>query len=369
MGDSFRAVIIQNDRYNVTRREEISEFNLKRALHLLDFSIPRFSTRRSPVKLIAFPEVFLQGWCVGPGSYSSVYERVAKDVAIRIPGEETDLIGKKAKEHNCYIAGSAMEVIPELGENYNFNCSFIIDPNGEVIYKRHKLDPAVALTPSPKFATDGVSPHDVYDRYLDVMDGKYGRKEGDILSCFFPVVETDIGKLGCIICMEGFFPENARALAIQGCEVMVRCSGYVEPFGASPYDSWELQNRSAAQSNLMYVVAPSSGAYLGDQYPRNYMGGHSMIVDFEGITICHANYHGETVSAANIDVKRLRERRADPSMNYLVMLRTEVLKQIYARSLYPKNLFLNGMPTLEERMKAVPLQKFLEKRIFIPPDE
>jgi len=56
-------------------------------------------------------------------------------------------------------------------------------------------------------------------------------------------------------------------------------------------------------------------------------------------------------------------------MNYLVMFRTEVLKEIYAKSIYPKNLFLKGMPTLEERMKALPLQKFLEERIFIPPDE
>jgi hypothetical protein len=28
-------------------------------------------------------------------------------------------------------------------------------------------------------------------RYVEVMDGKFGRKKGDILSCMFPVVETD----------------------------------------------------------------------------------------------------------------------------------------------------------------------------------
>lgn len=366
--DLYKAVVIQCNRGNVNHRREIRKVNLNRDLELIDFAATRFAQPFAPAKILAFPEVFMQGWCFDPGKYDSTYERVAKDIAIQIPGEETDLLAEKAKKYATYITGTAHEVIPELGLEYAFNCFFIINPQGEVIYKRHKFTPAISVAAGRALATDGISPHDVYDRYLKVMDGKYGRKKGDILSCFFPVIETDIGKLGAVICMEGFFPESARALALQGCEVMLRSSGILEPFGGPPYDSWELQNRSAAQFNMMYVVAPSPGDMIGPHYPTKYLMGHSMIVDYNGAVICYADYAGETVTGTVINIELLRKRRADPYMNYIPMLRTEVFRKMYAKPIYPKNLYLERPPSTHmERVGGLPLEKFFNEGIFIRP--
>ena len=46
----------------------------------------------------------------------------------------------------------------------------------------------------------------------------------------FPVVDTEIGRIGTIVCMEGSYPETARGLAMNGAEIMYRPS-YPEPYG------------------------------------------------------------------------------------------------------------------------------------------
>ncbi len=367
MIDIYSAVCIQTNRRDVSHRREIREANLNRELGLIDASCPRMGFQvYAPIKLILFPEVFMQGWhLLDPSPYSSYWEKVAKDIAIEIPGEETDLLAEKAKTYDTYIAGSAHEVIPELGTDIPLNCAFIISPSGEVIYKRHKFNSAL----SPIWHDD-ISPHDIWDKYIKVMDGKYGRKKGDILSCFFPVVDTEIGKLGYLICAEGLWFENSRSLAIQGCEVMLRSSGIVEPQGSPPQQSWEITNRSMAFYNVMYVVACSPGDYLMENNPRNATPGQSMVIDFQGAFLQHVTYPGETITSAVINIDSIRRRRMDLKYNFLPSLRTEVYREIYKKSIYPAGLCEKSLPTTSvDRIKAVPLQSFITEGIFVSPNK
>ena len=43
-------------------------------------------------------------------------------------------------------------------------------------------------------------------------------------NAFWPVVDTEIGRLGIMMANEGSYPENARALAMNGAEVVYRAS-------------------------------------------------------------------------------------------------------------------------------------------------
>jgi predicted amidohydrolase len=321
----------------------------------------------APTKLVVFPEVFMQGWIQDPSPSSglSPSEKVVKEMAIEIPGEETDLLAEKARQYGIYISGTAHEVIPEIGTDLAFNCAFIIDPKGEVIYKHHKYCPYLPYRPR-----DDASPHDVWDRYIEVMDGKYGRKKGDILSCMFPVIDTDIGRLGCVICNEGFYSEHSRAIALQGCEVMLRSSGILEPEGSLPQQQWEITNRAAGVFNMMYVVACAPGDMYVKGNPVNYCPGQSMIVDFHGALLQHVPYPGETVTGAVINIEALRRRRMDPRHNWLTQLRTEDYKEMYAKPIYPINLFRDGPPKdSAERSRAQPVKRFLEEGIFVPPSQ
>jgi len=359
----YTAVCVQAKRRTINHRSEIREANLNRALELIDYAARRMGfPKYAPVKLILFPEVFLQGWPYDPGPYSNLFQKVANDVAIQIPGEETELLSEKARKYNVYIAGTAHEITPELGPDYPFNCAFIIDPRGEVIYKHHKYCPYFMYE-----GYDDVSPHDVYDRYIEAMDGKYGRKKGDIVSCFFPVVETDIGKLGYIICNEGFFIEHSKALGLQGCEVMLRSSGMLEPEGSPPQQTWEIQNRAAALFNMMYVVAAAPSLAIIPMRPTSMWSGYSMVVEFTGALLQHVLHTEESVTAATINVEMLRSRRTEPKHNFSSQLRTEVYREMY-KPMYPKNLWLDKLPTdMAERMAQVPIDRLIEEGIWIAP--
>jgi len=364
MIDLYSVVCMQMNRVGIDHRKDIRKANLDRCLELFGYGPLRLAFRDyAPLKLVLLPEVFMQGWNNDPAPYSNIFTKVAKDMAIRIPGDETGLLAEQAKKYNTYIAGSAHEVIPEISTEYAFNAAFIIDPNGEVVYKRHKYCPYL-----PYRGRDDVSPHDVWDKYIEVMDGTYGRTKGNILSCMFPVIETEIGKLGYLICNEAFYPEHARALGLQGCEVMLRSSGMAEPDGGPPQNLWEVSNRAHAAFNTMYVVACAPGNLYVNGNPTNSYPGHSMVIDFHGAIIQHADYPGETVTAAQISLQAVRSRRMDPRQNWITQLRTEAYKEMYDKPIYPINLYKDCLPTEQaERSQAQPIKRFVDEGIFVPP--
>ena len=90
-----------------------------------------------------------------------------------------------------------------------FNVGFILDPEGEVILKHYKVSPLFPVEHS-------VCPHDIFDWWVE----KYGLT----LDAFWPVADTEIGRLGIMMANEGSYPENARALAMNGAEVVYRGS-------------------------------------------------------------------------------------------------------------------------------------------------
>lgn len=364
MVELYTAICMQMNRTGIDNRKEIREANLNRSLELLEYAAAKVSFREyAPIKLVVFPEVFMQGWNDSKAPYDNIYTKVAKDMAIQIPGPETDLLAERARHYGIYIAGTAHEVIPEISTEFAMNCGFIIGPSGDVIYKHHKY-----CNYLPYNGRDDVSPHDIWDRYIAVMDGTYGRKKGDVVSCMFPVIDTEIGRLGYIICNEGFYFEHTRALALQGCEVMIRSSGMSEPEGMPPQEHWSISNRAAAFYNMMYVVACGPGDLNVKGNPINAWPGHSMIVDYHGAVMQQVTYPGETITGTAINIEQLRKRRMDPRHNWLTQLRTELYKEMFTKPIYPINMFANRQPTdPRERSEAQPIKRFVAEGIFVPP--
>ena len=67
------------------------------------------------------------------------------------------------------------------------------------------------------------------------------------------VVETDLGRIGQIICFDGDYPELSRITAVRGAEVIVRPSALLRSA-----DIWELTNRARAYDNHVYVVGANA---------------------------------------------------------------------------------------------------------------
>lgn len=306
------------------KRDDIN-VNLERYLKLIATISRRFGSSLSPLKLVAFPEFFLQGFTTRPEVDMDYYER---EILITLPGPETDRLAAKARELDLYILGCALEHDP-LFPGYFFNTAFLISPAGEIVHKYRKAFTAI-------HAEMAMSPHDVITRYLEV----YGKGKS-VLETIFPVADTEIGKIGTFTCMDGHFPEVTRALAMQGAEVLIRPTAFPEPLVSGPMNTWELQNRIRAHENMAYVVAPNTGELISDELPMHFTPGDSMIVDFNGVITGRAPYPGETLVAAEINLDALRRRRQDPRRNFLSQIRSELFYELYSKPIYPADRYLD----------------------------
>lgn len=118
------------------------------------------------------------------------YVRIGKkahETAEPVPGPSTEYFGKLAKKHNLHIVVS----LYEREEKAVYNAAVLLGPDGNLIGKYRK----VCLPHSEVEA--GVTPGNDY-----------------------PVFDTKFGKVGMMICYDGFFPEVARELTNRGAEII-----------------------------------------------------------------------------------------------------------------------------------------------------
>lgn len=315
----FYAACVQTDTISIEARDEVGQ-NLRRACELIDYTVGFALSALTPVKLVAFGESFLQGFLRDQKQGTvEAYRRVS----IPIPGEETEKLAEKAREHNLYIAGAALELMEEW-PGRNFNCAFIISPEGEIIYKRRKVQ-----TWDPKELS--TSPHDVMDKWTEEL---------------FPVADTSIGRIGMYICYERMFPEVARNLVMNGAEILINPTAWMDPWGMEPTDWWTIINRARAIENLAYVIAPNVGSDML-KFPSMSRPGKSMIVDYEGKILAQGE-RGEAIIGSLIDLGLLRHfRTTNLIWNMPVQLRTEAY-QCYQRPNYPSNLWLEKAGETQE---------------------
>ncbi len=127
--------------------------------------------------LLVLPETIT---CTGNGlSYA--------DAAEPIPGPSTEYFGSLAKKHAMHLVVGLVERDAPL----MYNTAVLIGPDGALMGKYRK----VAL-PRTEIGW-GVAPGHEY-----------------------PVFDTRIGKIGMMVCYDGFFPEVARQLSLRGAEII-----------------------------------------------------------------------------------------------------------------------------------------------------
>jgi len=278
MSSLYYAAACQTDFACPTSRDEITE----RTSHMCNMA-EQTITGYEPfhdVRLLAFPEF---------AHAAPVYDSVAKlrdRLAVPLPNEHTDKYHRLCKTYGCYIqTGTFLEADPDFPDIV-FNTTMLIGPNG-VLSRYRKVNPWI---PWELHA----SPHDIEN---------YNEQP-------FPVVDTELGKLGVAICYDWLFPETIRQIAFNGAEVILRVSAYMDPWGATPpMDWWTLFNRARAVENTVYVVAANQGASLAHYPPFSWPGG-SMVVDYDGRILAQTDPGpGEKVVVAPIDISLLRSER------------------------------------------------------------
>lgn len=312
--------------WGIRSRQGITK-NLDHLQDLLGLGV-HMSRMDLPTRLVVIPEGALQGFTDEAEDWN--HSEYARTCAIDIPGPETDRIAGWARDFSVYIMAQAKARHEAFPDRF-FNVGFVIAPDGEIVLRHYKL---TALYPMER----SISPHDVFDMWVD----RYGRT----LNAFWPVADSPIGRLGVMMANEASYPENARALALNGCEVAYRTS-YPMPGVCS--DMFEIQNRARALDNNMYVLAPNAAAYYAhtdSNTPLDPFGGRSMIVNHRGQVLSRVQHGGtSTVIMATIDIAALRYHRLNsPWTNWIKDLRTELYQIAYEEPIYPKNLYVDRVP-------------------------
>jgi len=358
MVDPFSVVALSPRTFQVRERKDGVE-NVKRINRFMDTAVMVAAWEGAPVKLVVIPEMAIQGMIANiPGNRGK-----EAHFAVTIPGPETDELAKKAMQLNTYIAAELYMVKDDDFKDRYFNVAFIIDPKGEVVYKRYK-----ATSDAYEGGMLGnMNPHDVWDEFIE----KKGN--GDVMEAIFPVARTEIGNIGIVICHEGVYPEIARGLAMNGAEILIRPT-LIEP--AVMTGMWELQNRAHALFNSAYLVAPNLGPeVMDDGGMQDLFGGQSMIVNPRGQIVAQQRgwTSGDSFVCTTIDIEALRRQRiANGLYNQFKDLRTEQYRAIYDKPIYPKNQYLDAPPTegwlaREEATRARNIQTLIERGVLTPP--
>jgi len=334
--EKYTALIIQPHVIVAENRKTIQK-NLERVINMIDFGAGYFW--ELPARLVVLPEYFMQG-VTTPGKGEHGLEDFMKK-AIMIDGEEMAQLGEVARQYQLYIAGGGViEKIPEFPDRW-FNTAFIIGPSGKVELRYHKwhIPASIGL---------GTSPHDIFDEYKEIFGGD--------IKDLFPVLDTEIGKLGTMTCHDGCTPEVSRALGYNGCEVICHPVALQEVEGVSePWDFWYFTRRTRAHDNMCYLLGANWGTTDYDYYPRAFCAGNSFAIDYTGMMMRQAPYPEEQVLAVTIDIESLRAHRSHCNHNTWVDVRTEGFRQIYDKPLYPPNQFPSGHPprSLADKMQPV----------------
>jgi N-carbamoylputrescine amidase len=130
----------------------------------------------------------------------------------------------------------------------------------------------------------------------------------------FRVWRTRFGTLGCAICWDQWFPEAARAMALEGAEALFYPTAIgSEPPPAPPVDSrdhWRRVMQGHAAANCMPLVASNRiGVEQGEAGDMTFYGS-SFIADATGAIVTELPHDREGTIVASFDLDETARARA-----------------------------------------------------------
>jgi N-carbamoylputrescine amidase len=224
------------------------------------------------------------------------------NLAEPVPGPATDALTKVAREKQVVIVASLFE--RRAAGVYHNTCA-VIDADGSFLGKYRKMH----IPDDPLY----------YEKFY-FTPGDLG----------FPNFDTRYGRIGVQICWDQWYPEGARAVALQGAQVIFYPTSIgwhpkeKAEFGAAQFDAWRTIQRSHAIANGVYVAVVNRVGFEGNPAAGDAgieFWGNSFVADPFGRIAAQASDDKEEVlvvecdPAASEDTRRnwpfLRDRRID----------------------------------------------------------
>ena len=220
------------------------------------------------------------------GAYFCQHESVDEfDLAESIPGPSTERLAALAKQHKIVVVSSLFE---RRAAGLYHNTGVVFDADGSTAGKYRKMH----IPDDPGF----------YEKFYFTP--------GDI---GFKPIDTSVGRLGLLVCWDQWYPETARAMMLQGAEVLM----YPTAIGTEPHDDsldtaepWRRAMQGHAVSNVVPVVGANRIGHEQVTEAGQTFYGHSFIADHRGDLVESLGRDEEGVLVHEFDLDFLDRHRA-----------------------------------------------------------
>src|SRR5688572_1490627 len=234
-------------------------------------------------RVICLPELFRSRY------FAQREDHAAFDLAEPIPGPSTEALGKAAKETGAVVI---VPIFERRAPGLYHNSAVVIDANGETrgVYRKMHIpdDPAY------------------YEKFY-FTPGDLG----------FRAFDTQVGRIGTLVCWDQWYPEGARLTALQGAGILFYPTAIgwhpaeKQSHGAQQLDAWRTVQRAHAISNGVFVAAVNR---VGHEKPSGggdgiEFWGHSFIADPFGVVLAEGPADRETLLVTEVDTARIEEVR------------------------------------------------------------
>lgn len=238
--------------------------------------------KRKGANLILFPELALTGYVVRDLAYE-LAEPVPSGPAVRD-------ITKTAKRQNVHVVFGMIENSVKAAAVLH-NTAVLVGPRGFV----------------GKYQKMHLPTHSVFE------EKRYFRPGYQT-----PVFETEIGKIGLIICYDIFFPEITRVMRLKGAQ-LISC------ISASPSTRrgfFEILTAARAIENTVFLAYTN---LVGIEDGLQFWGGSRLIAP-NGSIMTQAKYDEEDLIMARIDYSEMKQ--VEPFVPTLRDLRPELFNSL-----------------------------------------
>jgi len=217
--------------------------------------------REQGAELVVFPELSLTGYVLRDQLY---------EVAENIPGPSVNTLEKLAKQNKVYIIVG----MPELSEKTKatiYNTAVLIGPKGYIGKYRKMYLPT----------------HSVFE------EKRYFRPGYQAVA-----FDTEIGKLGIIICYDVFFPEVSRLTRLKGAQLIVCISA--SPGARRAF--FETLTAARAIENTVFLAYVN---LVGIEDGLQFWGG-SRLIGPNGKVLVKAKYDEEDLVIGEVDYSTIK---------------------------------------------------------------
>jgi N-carbamoylputrescine amidase len=256
--------------------------NLQRAIDRLH------QAQAKGAQIVCLPELFQTQY------FCQREDAALFDLAEQIPGPATARLAETAKLLRIVVIGSVFE---RRAPGVYHNTAVMIDADGSLrgIYRK------MHIPDDPLY----------YEKYY-FTPGDLGYRAFD----------TQVGRVGTLVCWDQWYPEGARLTALQGAQVLFYPTAIgwhpaeKQQFGVAQHDAWQTIQRAHAIANGIYVavvnrVGFEDGDVRGKKAPGQgleFWGG-SFVADPFGRVIAQASHDKEEILIADVDLKALEDIR------------------------------------------------------------